>query len=152
MADNPKNHPSDPNPSTSEFPIRSNLSSPSVPNQTGKSTRDCIDKQIGALKDALAIPFLASPPQSNHEGKRIPAPPVTTSAPHPIPAPTITTTSQPPHTLPPQFHYTPYTTSPANTTYYDLRQPSVQPHPISSPYHHPATMASAIPPYLQPST
>ncbi|PLW33419.1 hypothetical protein PCASD_17345 [Puccinia coronata f. sp. avenae] len=139
MSNKNKKQTSNPISSTSEIPIQSGSSSPSIPNQTGKSTKERIDEQIGTLKDALAIPFLASPPQSSHEdGTKIPTPP----------KPTTKQTSQ---TLPPQFHYTPYAASPSNTTYYDIRQPSVQPHPISSPYHHPATMASAIPTYLQPS-
>ncbi|PLW39809.1 hypothetical protein PCASD_10730 [Puccinia coronata f. sp. avenae] len=58
--DQPKT--TNPNPSTSGTPTQSNLSSPSVPNQTGKSTKECINEQIRALKDALSIPFLASPP------------------------------------------------------------------------------------------
>ncbi|PLW35765.1 hypothetical protein PCASD_20648 [Puccinia coronata f. sp. avenae] len=61
MSDKNKKQTSDPISSTSEIPIQSGLSSPSIPNQTGKSTKERIDEQIGALKDVLAIPFLASP-------------------------------------------------------------------------------------------
>ncbi|PLW55298.1 hypothetical protein PCANC_10537 [Puccinia coronata f. sp. avenae] len=77
-------------------------------------------------------------PSSSHDGTKVPT----------LPKPS---TTQPSQSLPPKFHYTSYSTSPADNTYYDLRQHSIQPHLISSPYHHPATMASAIPPYLQPS-
>jgi hypothetical protein len=48
-------------PSTSDIPIQLSSSSPSVPNQTGKSTKERINEQIRALKDALAIPFLTCP-------------------------------------------------------------------------------------------
>ncbi|PLW45002.1 hypothetical protein PCASD_06950 [Puccinia coronata f. sp. avenae] len=132
MSDKHKKQTSNPNPSTPEIPTQLSLSSPSVPNQTGKSTKERIDEQIGTRKDALAIPFLTSPPASSHDGTKIPTPPKSS-------------TTQPSLSLPPKFHYTPY------TTYYDLRQPSVQPHPILSPYHHPATTASTIPPYPQHS-
>ncbi|PLW18316.1 hypothetical protein PCASD_18518 [Puccinia coronata f. sp. avenae] len=117
-------------PSSSNHVIRLGSSSPSIPNQTGKSTKERIDEQIGALKDALTIPFLTSPPASAHDNQPPP--------PH---------SSQLPLT---QFHYTPtpYAASPADTTHYDINH---NPQPISAPYYTATTMASAIPPYLQPS-
>ncbi|PLW15442.1 hypothetical protein PCASD_20358 [Puccinia coronata f. sp. avenae] len=67
-------------PSSSNHVIRSGSSSPSIPNQTGKSTKERIDEQIGALKDALTNPFLTSPPASAHDVHAPPDPPI---PPHP---------------------------------------------------------------------
>jgi hypothetical protein len=125
--------PSDNLPSSSNNVIRLGSSSPSVPNQTGKSTKERIDEQIGALKDALAIPFLASPPPSSHEENNPPP--------------------QPPKSQPPPTHLhftpTPYPPSTADTTYYEIKCLPIQPHPVSNPYNPTTTMALAIPPYLQ---
>ncbi|PLW05113.1 hypothetical protein PCASD_26177 [Puccinia coronata f. sp. avenae] len=92
-----------------------------------------MDEQIRALKDALAIPFLASPPPSSH-GENAPPPPPPISQP-----------------LPTHLHFTstPYPASTANTTHYEIKRPPIQPHPVSNPYNPATTMASAIPPYLQ---
>ncbi|PLW40255.1 hypothetical protein PCASD_08539 [Puccinia coronata f. sp. avenae] len=114
MSNPNQKQPSNNNPSSSANIICSSCSSPSIPNQAGKSTKERTDKQIGALKDALSIPFLASPPPSSHDGQH------TSTASHstiPIPSqPTTTQQNQPHHPL---FHYTPtpYTTSSANTTH-----------------------------------
>jgi hypothetical protein len=67
MSNPTKKQTSNNQPSPSNSNARSGSTSPSIPNQTSKSTKERIDEQIGALKDALAIPFLASPPPSTHD-------------------------------------------------------------------------------------
>ncbi|PLW12485.1 hypothetical protein PCASD_23373 [Puccinia coronata f. sp. avenae] len=76
MSDKHKKQTSNPNPSTPEIPTQLSLSSPSVPNQTGKSTKERIDEQIGTRK-ALTI---AKKPPPNKLGQWQPRAPYT---PHP---------------------------------------------------------------------
>ncbi|PLW15211.1 hypothetical protein PCASD_01264 [Puccinia coronata f. sp. avenae] len=92
----------------------SNKDQPKTTNPNPSTTKERIDEQIGALKDALPIPFLASPPQSSHDGTRIPAPPTSQQpqvSPH---SPPTTQQTQ----IPPHFHYTPtpYVVLPTSNT------------------------------------
>ncbi|PLW41524.1 hypothetical protein PCASD_09961 [Puccinia coronata f. sp. avenae] len=114
MSDPTKKQTSNNQPSPSNSNARSGSTSPSIPNQTGKRTKERINEQIGVLKDALAIPFLASPPPSTHDRQTTSA----TSQPS-IPIATHPTMTQHLHAQHPPFHYTPspYTALTANTTH-----------------------------------